>query len=197
MDKERLRILELVAKGAITADEGLHLLNVLTESSKRDTQTNDIVVTPPVSTTSPPQPTAKPGWASYWQPILMSGVAVVLVGLVSTVQIFQGQIGWGWLLLIWPTLALGILVTLFGWLMRFSPWLRVHIQGQNTNIHFSLPIPLHWLVWVIWFIRPFIPQLRETITDDILVDLTTSMTQEGFAVEVQETSGEHVEVVYG
>jgi len=192
MDDESLKVLQLVSNGAITAEEGLSLFNSLEIAG--DSATSGIT---PVDTVRRPMPVGQPSWAEYWPYPLSIGAFSAALGLAYTLMIIVGQIHWAWIFLTLPALTLGGLLGLFGWLMRSSPWLRVSIQDNNLNLNFSLPLPLHWLAKLFPLARPFVPQLRDRVTDDILETLASSMTTLSFNVEVQEASGEHVFVTYG
>lgn len=104
---------------------------------------------------------------------------------------------WAWLFVILPTLFLGLLLCLLGWLIRTSAWLHIRVQDKETNLKISLPLPLGWVVWLVKMVRPFVPKLQELVADDLLELLAASITEGGFNVEVQEESGEHVLVYYG
>ncbi len=199
MDEERLKILQLIADGTITAEEGGALLDSLESTSDEDTEANietdTVILVPPVplQDQSPP----RPGWAKYWFYALGLGAFLASLGFSLTVLIVAGQVYWAWIFLTLPALFLGGLLCLCGWLIRTSAWLHIQIENEGTRFNLSLPLPLGWIAWLVRIVRPFVPQLQELAADDLLETLVASATEEGFNIEVQEESGEHVLLYYG
>lgn len=207
MDEERLKILQLIADGTITAEEGAALLDSLESVSAEDTEANietvPVVLVPQTSEIlSPPvrlqdQSPPRPGWAKYWFYALGLGAFLASLGFSFTVLIVAGQVYWAWIFLTLSALFLGGLLCLCGWLIRTSAWLHIRIENEGTSFNLSLPLPLGWIAWLVRIARPFVPQLRELAADDLLETLVASATEEGFNIEVQEESGEHVLLYYG
>ena len=189
MDNDRLKVLELISNGTISAEEGMTLLDALEPVVEEEASL--------VNATMEPLPTGKPTWAEYWPYLLGIGGAIAGSGLMTTLFIFAGRIHWGWSIITIPMFSLGFILAVFAWLMHTSAWIHIRVKDDDTNINIRLPLPLHWVARIIWFIRPFIPELREKITDDILELLATSLVDEGFHIEVQEDDGERVLVSYG
>lgn len=207
MDEERLKILQLIAGGIITAEEGAALLDSLESTSDEDTEANieagTVVLVPKTSEILPPpvslldQALPRPGWSEYWFYALGLGAFLASLGFSYTVLIVAGQVYWAWIFLALPALFLGGLLCLCGWLIRTSAWLHIQIKNEGTRFNLSLPLPLGWVAWLVRIARPFAPQLRELAADDLLETLVASATEEGFNIEVQEESGEHVLLYYG
>jgi hypothetical protein len=207
MDEERLKILQLIADGTITAEEGAALLDSLEAASDEETETNveaDTVVLVPKTgeILSPPIPLLdqsppRPGWAKYWFYVLGLGAFLASLGFSYTVLIVAGQVYWVWIFLTLPALFSGGLLCLCGWLIRTSAWLHIQVENEGARLNLSLPLPLGWIAWLVRIARPFVPQLRELAADDLLETLVASATEEGFNIEVQEENGEHVLLYYG
>jgi hypothetical protein len=106
--------------------------------------------------------------------------------------------GLGWLLLVIPLLLLGILIALLVWSASRSRWLHVRVRDKNTNLRISLPLPLRPAAWVLRFARPWVPQLKDTAVDELLLSLSEVEGDDGLlVVEVDEGEEEQVRVYYG
>ncbi len=64
---------------------------------------------------------------------------------------------------------------------------------------FSFPVPLAFAAWGIRVAEPFVPQLKDTGVDDLIVALRDSTSEgEPFYIDVQDDEeGERVEVYIG
>jgi hypothetical protein len=203
MSQEQIKVLQMIAEGIISAEEGERLLRVLEATDDVESGPNLMVpsdtepeVGEPVPEPTTPQPT-KPHWARFWlYPTVIGGV-LALLGLRYTILAAGDTISGWWLLLTLPGLILGLLLFLLGWLIRYSYWLHLRIKDENTNIKISLPLPLSWIRWGIKIARPFVPKLAEVATDDVLDVMAETLLEDSFSVEVQEVDGEHVQIYYG
>lgn len=210
MDEEHLKILQLIADGVITAEEGAELLSNLEPGSpagfptgspievETDSDPGGLALVPDEVEMSPPvvRP-SKPFWARYWMYPLGVGVFLGTLSFAYTLLVIIGQIGWGWIFLTLPALFLGLILCVLGWLIRTSAWLHIRVKDAGTNINISLPLPLGWIAWLVKVARPFVPQLQELAVDDLLEMLAETGTEELLNIEVQEESGEYVQLYYG
>jgi hypothetical protein len=202
MGEEQLKVLQMIADGIISAEEGERLLQVLEVASGVEPEVDlefspnpeariDQVAPKPVSL--PP----KPDWSKFWFYPTVIGGALILLGLGYTVLAVGGPISGWWLLLTLPSLVLGTVSFLLGWLIRSSCWLHVRIKDEQTNFKICLPLPLSWIAWGIKIARPFAPKLTEVVTDDLLETLAKTSSEGIFRVEVEEATGEYVQIYYG
>jgi hypothetical protein len=194
MNAERMKILEMIANRIITAEEGDVLLSSMQPDETLEAETDP----PPVEIIeTPPEPVTNPDWACFWVFPVAVGAVIAALGSGYSVLAIIGQSGWGWLFLTLPAMLLGLLIFVIGWLMRTGPWLRIHVQNQEHNIHLNLPVPTYWLIELVKLAQPFIPQLREWVSDDLLLMLVESSDTGLFNVEVAEKTGEYVRISYG
>jgi hypothetical protein len=72
-------------------------------------------------------------------------------------------------------------------------------EGDSRKVAFSFPVPLALAAWGIRVAQPFVPQLRETGVDDLIVALRDSTSEgEPFFIDVQDDEeGERVQVYIG
>jgi hypothetical protein len=106
----------------------------------------------------------------------------------------------GWLVCGWLPMLLGLLVALLAFWSRRATWMHLRIsEGGRRKIAFSLPLPLGLAAWVMRIAQPFVPQLRDTGVDDLIIALRESSARgEPFFVQVEDDQdGEKVEVYIG
>lgn len=187
---ERMRILELIEAGEISAEEGARRLEALSESAEA-----------PERPATPTVPISRPAMVEWlWQIVFWTGVALMaagglLVASVYTENLITGWLPWGWIIFL-----LGVVVTLVGWWLQRAPWLAVRVQpSDGPKINIALPLPLTLIAWGLRIARPFVPQLDETGADEVILALRDGMEEgQPFLVEVDEgEDGEQVQVYIG
>jgi hypothetical protein len=63
-------------------------------------------------------------------------------------------------------------------------------------VRISMPLPLKLAAWVLGFVRRFVPKLKETAVDEVIMSLSES--DQPFYVDVTDAEdGEHVQVYIG
>ena len=198
MEEERLEILKMVELGQIDAQEAANLLSALSES-----QTVDEGVEVPVEVVSPERERPEPmetRWARFWIYPLMAGGAILLLGalVVGLVSIAGGA--WGWLLCGWPLLLVGLLILILALWSRGATWMHLRIsEGGKRKMAFSFPVPLGLAAWAIRIAQPFVPQLKETGVDEVILAVRESASRgEPLFIDVQnDEDGERVELYIG
>ena len=193
MELEQLQILKMVEAGRISAEEAATLLAALETSSNEP---------PAESVAAQPAPIERQGkpWAGFWIFPLMAGTVVLLLGALVIAWVYASDAARGWLVCGWLPLLLGFAVVLLAWWARNASWMHVRIrEGGKRKLAFSFPLPLALTAWGIRVAQPFVPQLRETGVDDLIVALRDSTSRgEPFFVEVQDDEeGESVQVYIG
>ncbi len=181
---ERLRILELIEEGEINVEEGARQLEALAgEAETLDT------------------PAPRPRLARWlWQAALWIGIAMIAWGGLLLAKAYAGEATtgraiWGWLLF-----ALGLMWVALGWWLQRARWFSLRVQqAGGPNISFALPLPLGPVAWGLRIARPFVPQLRETGVDELILAMREELRDgRSFAVEVDEgEDGEQVQVYFG
>lgn len=181
---ERLRILELIEEGEINVEEGARQLEALAGEAE-----------------TPDTPAPRPRLARWlWQAALWIGIAMIAWGGLLLARAYAGEATtgraiWGWLLF-----ALGLMWVALGWWLQRARWFSLRVQqAGGPNISFALPLPLGPVAWGLRIARPFVPQLRETGVDELILAMREELRDgRSFAVEVDEgEDGEQVQVYFG
>jgi hypothetical protein len=201
MNAEQMKILEMIANRIITAEEGEALLSSMGHAAEAPIEEPVVASgtrwSPENLEIESGSTSTKPAWSRFWAIPVASGAVMASLGSGYTVLAVIGLISRWWMFLTLPGMILGLLIFLFGWLMRTGPWLRIHVRDQEHNIHLSLPVPTYWLIELVSLARNFFPPLREWVSDDLLLMLVENSDEGLFNLEVEENSGEYVRISYG
>lgn len=191
---DRMTILNAVENGQMSVDEALRQIKRLHAQA------------------SLPQPRATPfddpalrKWRLWWLiPLAVGAVGALAFGALTWwAYVAAGNTVTVWFF-IWllPALA-GLAVMALAALSRNMRWLHVRIhtgtQAWPRHIAISLPLPLRFIGWVLRVAGPFVPKLRHTRVDDILIALSETLSPSApFFVSVDEGEGqERVQVYIG
>jgi hypothetical protein len=192
MEEERLRILKMVEDGIIGADEAASLLAALDSGGPEKGEEG--------AASSPDPGTHPERWARFWIYPLMAGGAVLILGSLIMGLVYVTEAARGWLMCGWLPMILGLLVMLLAWWTRRAKWLHLRIsEGRRRRIAISFPLPLGLAAWGLRVAQPFVPQLKETGVDDLIIALRDGvMRDELLFVDVQDDQdGERVQVYIG
>jgi hypothetical protein len=210
--EERLEILEMIQKGTITPEEGLKLIEALGESQQdadqeylRAKQEMEETLSDQEVSFSPP---AEPDEdfekrKSWWVVPFWIGVAITVLGGVWMFQAWSNRgIGFGFFAA-WIPFLIGIGILVLGWNSRTGPWLHLRVQqapGEKPErIAFSLPIPIHFLAWILRTFGSFIKNADMAGADQILLALGNySQGDPPLSIDVDEgDDGEKVKIYIG
>jgi hypothetical protein len=202
MDEAQLKVLQMVQRGAISAEEAEELLSALDGEAQSGG--------PPEAASSSAHPpstgeaTTRTGpprwWQRAWVYVLGGGTVLAALALAFTITIAQGGSHLGWLACTLPLLILGVLVMVLTWWSRSARWLHVRVREEGQRVNISLPLPLRPAVWALRLARPWVPKLRETAIDEVILSLADAdiADQEMLVVEVDDAeAAEQVEVRIG
>jgi len=207
MDDERMRILKKIETGEISAEEAVRRLGALAQLPPAQVSATHEPSAPAEPEPLPPEPEPKPsalsdvpkGLAHFWMYPLWAGVAVIVVGAILLYAVY-GARGSVWLSLCgWPIFASGVLITAAAWWLRTARWIHVRVTGKE-NVAISLPLPLKLTAWIFRIAQPFVPQLRDTGVDEVIMGLSETLGKDGQPIYVDvndEEEGEHVQVYIG
>jgi hypothetical protein len=193
MEEERLQILKMLEAGQIEVEEAAALLTAL-----KETETETVEETVPASP-EPPPPSAE-RWVRFWVYPLIAGGIVLIAGALIMGWVYATDAARGWLICGWLPMILGMSVIILAWWGRGARWLHLRIsKGGKRKIAFSFPLPLGLAAWGLRIAQPFVPQLKDTGVDDVIIALRESTTQDApLFVEVQDDeNGERVELYIG
>ena len=183
----RLQILELIEQGEISVEEGARRLEALAGAPE---------IVEAAAAPHGPEAPPRPAWVRWlWQVVFWPAVLLLVLGGLAVTKATSG-----WLVLGGLLLALGVLGVLAGWWMQRARWLYVHVrQPDGPNILIAMPLPLRLVGWLLRIARPFVPQLKETGVDEVLLALHEELKDgRPFTVEVNEgQNGEQVRVYFG
>ena len=131
------------------------------------------------------------------------GTGVVFVSALLMYAAYQGSgFGFWFACATLPFLA-GVAVMALAGFSQSARWVHIRVKGSpakgGRNIAISLPLPIKFTAWALRTFGPYIPQLKQTGVDELVLALaehTSSKTP--FYVDVdQGASGEHVQVYIG
>jgi len=198
MDDERMKILKRVEAGEISAQEAVRLINELGQSPSSEPEPQVIEPEASDEPSAPPLDVPK-GLKQFWVYPLYVGVGIVILGAILLYVVYGAMGPWGWALCGWPLFALGVIVTAVAWWLRTARWIHVRVRGKE-NVTISVPLPLRLTAWVVKIARPFVPQLKDTGVDEIIMGMADTLSQDGQPIYVDvndEDEGEHVQVYIG
>lgn len=194
MREEQLKILQMVESGQIGAEEAAELLSAL-EMAEADVQEEA-----PTSKQDPGMLPRSSAWAHFWIYPLMVGAVILIIGGLIVGLVYSIGAARGWLLCGWLPILLGLTVILLALWTRHARWLHLRIsEGNERKMALSIPLPLTLAAWVLKVAQPFVPQLRDTGVDDLIIALRDSATRdEPLFIDVQDDEeGERVELYIG
>lgn len=209
------KVLDMVEKGQISADEGLRLIKAM-EGYKKEKeeevriQTSDFDVDhaepleyeekdlPKISEEELKRMARLKRW---W--ILPFGVGLLIMTL-GAIWMYMGYtangFGFGFWLS-WIPFLLGIFILALSFQSRYSIWLHVRIKqkpGETPQrIAISLPLPISLTRWVISTFGNKIPGMEGQPVEEYSEMLKTVSHEEPFYIHVNEGDGEEVEVFIG
>ncbi len=200
MDDERMRILKRIEAGEISADEAVQQLGALTQSPQPKVEPEPEMLRPePEQIVSAPPLDIPKGLAQFWRYPLYAGVGIVVLGAILLYAVY-GASASVWLSLCgWPVFALGVLVTATAWWLRTARWVHVRVTGKE-RVAISLPLPIKLTAWAIKIARPFVPQLKDTGVDEVIMGLGDTLDKDGQPIYVNvddDETGEHVQIYIG
>ena len=222
--EERQRILQMIATGKITADEGTLLLNALSGNPQPDRPmppeqlpadqaalTDGVeeptfeqaqapalegeVIDPP-----PPIDAPMPDTRHWWQVPFWIGLAVLIAGAFIVAGALTSNAVCFVLLCGLPLLVAGLIMIIVAWFARNGPWVHIRVKNDRPgehNVNFSVPLDLG--VVAVRVAEPFVPQMRHTGVDDVIVSLKDNVQKDRpVIIDVNDDEdGEHVQVIVG
>ncbi len=198
-DNNAHQILARLEAGEISADEAADLLSRLEPVA--EVLPADEPLDPSEAWVPGFDPAAARG-ARFWIYPLIAGGVVLILGALVMGLVYSLDAAPGWRICGWLPMILGLLVTLLALWTRRARWLHLRITDAKTNqrrIAFSFPLPLGLAAWGLRVAQPFVPQLRETGVDDLIIALREGMGHdEPLFVDVHnEEGGERIQVYLG
>ena len=183
---ERMRVLQMIEDGQVSAAEGLRLLDAAV----------------PGHTDGNPDLAY---WRRWWMAPMWAGIGVLLLGATFMFAAYQAG-GFGfWFFCAALPFAAGVVIMALATGSRSARWLhvRVHTNQQANdwprNIALSFPLPIRLTAWLLRLCGRFIPQLKDHGLDEVILALAeTTSSDAPLYVDVDEgEGGERVQVYIG
>jgi hypothetical protein len=211
---ERLKILDMIENGTITAEEGMRLLAALEHENMHeffdDMPSSDEHqaffnngMPDADSLVDNIEPEEIHRWKRWWSLPLWIGLGIVVLSS------FWMQSAWStnalgfWFFCTWVPMLLGILMMALAWNSRTAPWLHLRVRqapGEKPDrIAISLPIPLRISAWGLRRFGHHIPNFDATGLDEVLIALNDTKNDNAplFIDVHDDEDGEHVLVFIG
>jgi hypothetical protein len=217
--EERQQVLRMVAEGKITPEEGSRLLAALSgnpavtdmpSAAPEGTATPQAepaepqqqAYTPEQEVISPPPPIDAhiPDTSHWWQVPFWIGAALLIAGAFT----LAGALSSGAICIVilcgLPLLMIGILAVIVAWFARNGPWVHIRVKHKHPgdrDINFSVPLDLG--VVAVRVTEPFVPQMKNTGVDDVIVSMKDNVQKDKpLIIDVNDDEdGEHVQVIVG
>jgi hypothetical protein len=184
---EKMRILEMIESGEISAQEAARRLEAL--------------AAPAPSARPEAAPIPLPVWVErIWQAVFWSGATLTAGAAFLVALFYAGKAGVGSAICGWPLFVAGLLGLLLGLWLPNATWFSLRVREEGSRrISLALPLPLGPIAWIVRFIRPFVPQLQDMAVDEVILALRDEMRKgRPFVVDVNGgKNGERVHVYIG
>jgi len=219
--EERQQVLRMIADGKITPEEGSRLLAALSggtppelaEPTASTDQTSNTpqaeqaepqpqAYTPEQEVISPPPPIDAhiPDTSHWWQVPFWIGAALLVAGAFTLAGALSSSTACLALLCGLPLLLIGILAIIVAWFARNGPWVHIRVKNDRPGEHnINLSVPLDLGVVAVRVAEPFVPQMRNTGVDDVILSMKDNVKKDQpLIIDVNDDEdGEHVQVIVG
>jgi hypothetical protein len=188
-----MQVLKMLQAGQITVEDAAKLLSALTPATEESAE--EPIDRPP----APPAPPTEDRWSRFWIYPLMAGGGVLLLGAMVMGLVNITGAARGWLVCGWLPMILGAIVVLLAFWTRRAKWLHLRVQEKGgRRIAISLPLPLTLTAWLLRIAQPFVPQLKDTGVDDLIIALRDNPRGEPISIDVKDgRDGEQVQLYFG
>ena len=205
---ERLEILEMIQQGKISSEEGLKLIDALSESWEAEEQeylqAKEEMLHPPASTESAPEIDLEEmeKWRRWWVIPFWIGVGITVLGGALMYWGYSAEgIGLGFILA-WIPFLIGLGIMILGWNSRTGPWIHIRVHqkpGESPQkISLSFPLPIRFFAWSIKTFSQWIPDMPQGAEDVLLALADFSPGDSPLSINVDdEEEGEKVIIYIG
>jgi hypothetical protein len=189
---ERMRILEQIERGEISAAEGMQKLEQLAAESPVVER-----VDPVMAAADAPSPTDPDiaRWKRWWTLPFAIGIGIISLSGLLMLSAIQAS-GYGfWFFCLWAPFMAGVAAMALAWASRTSRWLHLRVHTGHADaewprkISVSFPIPMRLTAWLLRTFGPSVPQLRNTALDELILALNDN-TSESRPLYVDVTDGD-------
>lgn len=175
MSEERLKVLDMLRAGQITADEAEKLLANLGDEPLTEPDDHQVVILPKGDKRGITYDPELPDPKNLWLIPVFAGIGILgFFGFIMTV--FSAFLVY---LCLSPFILLGMGLTAIGVMSRSSHWIHVRIQEKSgSRIKISLPFPIMMTSWVVSLLQPLIARKVDDV-DLQSLDLAGMVRQMG------------------
>jgi hypothetical protein len=217
--EERQQVLRMIADGKITPEDGSRLLAALSHNpavvdmpsaapdptsdapQTEQTEPQQQAYTPEQEVIPPPPIDAHiPDTRHWWQVPFWIGAALLVAGAFT----LAGALSSGAICIVMlcglPLLLLGILAVVVAWFARNGPWVHIRVKHKHPGDRdINLSVPLDLGVMTVRVAEPFVPQMKNTGVDDVIVSMKDNVKKDQpLIIDVNDDEdGEHVQVIVG
>jgi hypothetical protein len=206
------KILDMIEKGQLTAEEGLRLINAMdgdakTSEQEKNLEPEAISVTPEDIVESPSMQISEEEMERmkklkrWWVLPFGIGLLITTLGAIWMVTGYlRNGFGFGFWIA-WLPFLLGVAIIAISFQSAHSVWLHVRIKqkaGEKPErINISLPLPVSFARWFFSAFGDRIPGLKDQPVEEFSEILKNLSPEDPFYVHVAEDDGEEVEVFIG
>ena len=221
---ERIKVLEMIDSGVITAAEGARLLEALDADDRNDEMyvgtdsPESFEFFDSESASGQSESEADQGepisgevisnvfepeiekWKRWWMIPVWIGVGITIIGGLLMLWAYQSTGFSFWFGCTWLPFLLGVAVIAMAWGSRSATWLHLRVQQEPgewpQTIAFSFPLPLRFAAWFMRVFGHFIPKVNEIGIDfDQLIQVFENSTTPDTPLYVEVDEGENGEKV--
>jgi hypothetical protein len=197
MSEERQQILDMLQAGQINTEQALTLLDALDETASDEVTGFDAEMSGPGTDPAP--------MSNAWLYPTIAGSIVMAVGAPLLALGLSGRAALFWAICFgWVPFLIGLTLLSIGVWSRNARWFHLRIQSAGEGrrpFSLSLPLPLTLVAWLLRIAQPFVPQLKDTGLDEVILSLRDASQMDSdqpFFVDVQDgPNGERVLIWFG
>ncbi|GAP15287.1 hypothetical protein LARV_03071 [Longilinea arvoryzae] len=209
MSADKIEILNRVASGELSVDEGNRLLAELDAQASARPQvrmphdsepedTPEVIVAPEPSPMDPRELERMKAWRRWnWIPLTLFLILTAFAGIWIYQAYRSAGFGWGFWLS-WIPFLIGVLGIYAFWNMK---WVHVRVREKKGDriqrVSISIPLPLGILPWVFQTFGRYMPADVREQQESILMINDALKTDEPIHIHVTEDEDEEVEVFIG
>jgi hypothetical protein len=211
-EAERMHILQMIEDGKITAADGLRLLNALSgvtaEGGGAEPRGEALSASAPPALPkaepSPPMPEMGK-WRQWWLIPLWIGLGMTVFGGLLMYWAYSAGGFTFWFFCASLPFMLGVIVAALASASRTARWIHIRVNTGHASqewprkISLSFPLPIRLTAWFLRVFGQFIPDLKKTGVDELIMALEDTTSPENpLFVDVHEgEGGERVQVYIG
>jgi hypothetical protein len=194
-------LLEKIERGELSTGEALRAFNG--DGDQENEPQPEVIGSSPARTSTPEAEQQRKREFSKWQewwmiPFAIGTVIIVLAGNWMNNTYNDAGMNF-WFFCAWLPLLIGIALASLSFASRNAPWVHVRVNSSDAAVHVSLPLPIGITGWGLRNFGHYIPNLKSTQIDEVLLALDKTVSGETplHVIVNDDEDGEHVEVFIG